>query len=572
MFFTESNNGCVNEKREMRLEAFLVLQLLLGFGLSNACFLIGFSLHAWHFWASFAAVIGLAFRHSRRAGLWMIGLNLLMLVLTFYTFTYVHVDASICHLPISHFLEDGWNPVTESSVEAIRARFADRGLHEINDFPVYHIIAAPKFSQILAAQMQSAFGLFSAGGYALWFMCFTLAIVAYRFSSSVFRAERWISSVFAALVCSNTIIAEACFWGLVDYAAYSAIAISAMSLRMWLESKSRIDLYMFFACVVIAVATKMNTLACVLLLLVTAAILGRKEKDMRSGLLIFAASLAFFCVIPYWASAWRYGSPFYPAHSFRADVPTVDLTNDFVGNDDANRMGYIARMVYAWISRPLAVWGCKNWYSLDGFDPQWRWAFLSSGLGWMFSLMLWSGAVLSLFINRNRTTLVAWALMLAFLFVPVKYIGYSRYANFTFFVIAVLWFNIGSAMPARMRYVAAFVVAVFACNRVYECGSLFMRQVRGEGIRQRNISQIATSRDYCFEKPLENWEYVVKNRLLLDGASCSSNGTDAVEISWPLVFSGPRLVERDESVRWSKVDGFPSPVWSRLRFKEGGGR
>jgi hypothetical protein len=123
-----------------------------------------------------------------------------------------------------------------------------------------------------------------------------------------------------------------------------------------------------------------------------------------------------------------------------------------------------------------------------------------------------------------------------------------------------------------MRHVAAFVVAVFACNRVYECGSLFMRQVRGEGIRQRNISQIATSRDYCFEKPLENWEYVVKNRLLLDGASCSSNGTDAVEISWPLVFSGPRLVERDESVRWSKADGFPSPVWSRLRFKEGGGR
>jgi hypothetical protein len=144
----------------MRLEAFLVLQLLLGFGLSNACFLVGSSLQAWHFWGAFAAVTGLAFWYSRKAGLWMIGLNLLMLLLTFYMFTYVHIDASICHLPISHFLEDGWNPVTESSVEAVRARFAGRGVSEAKDFLAYHIIAAPKFSQILAAQMQSAFGLF----------------------------------------------------------------------------------------------------------------------------------------------------------------------------------------------------------------------------------------------------------------------------------------------------------------------------------------------------------------------------------------------------------------------------
>ena len=572
MFFTRSNNNCANEKREMRLEAFLVLQLLLGFGLSNACFLIGCSLHAWHFWASFAAVTGLAFWYSRKAGLWMLGLNLLMVILTFYTFTYVHVDASICHLPISHFLQDGWNPVTESSVEAVRARFAGRGVSEANDFLAYHIIAAPKFSQILAAQMQSAFGLFSAGGYALWFMCFALAISGYRFSTSVFRAGRWTSAVFAALLCSNTIIAEACFLGLVDYVAYSAIAIAAMSLRMWLDTKSRIDLYMFFGCAVVAVATKMNSLACVVLLLISAAVIGRREKDMRFGLLVFLAALAFFCVIPYWASAWRYGSPFYPAHSFRADVPTMDLTSDFIGNEDANRMGYVARMVYAWVSKPLAVWGCRIWYSADNFDPQWKWEFLSGGQGWMFSLILWSGALLSLFINRNRTTFIAWILLLAFLLVPVKYIGYSRYANFVFFVIAVLWFNIVFSLPARMRQVAISVLVVFALNQAYVCASTFLRQVRDEGIRQRNIETVAKFRDYRFEKPLDNWKYVVKNRFPLDGVSPSFEGTNAVDVSWPLVFTGPRLLVRDDSVYWSQTDGFPSPVWSGSCFKEGGGR
>ena len=63
-------------------------------------------------WVSLAVASSAAAFCSRRALAWMLALNLLAFVLTLYTFTYVHIDASICHLPMTHFMQDGWNPVS----------------------------------------------------------------------------------------------------------------------------------------------------------------------------------------------------------------------------------------------------------------------------------------------------------------------------------------------------------------------------------------------------------------------------------------------------------------------------
>lgn len=563
--------SCIfNKEREMRLDSFLLLQLLLGFSIANLCFLINIPLNAWQFWASFVLATGFAFLHSLKSGFMMIVLNALMFILTLYTFTYTHFDASVCHLPISHFLQDGWNPIKDLSVDTIRGYFANRGVSNMMDFAVYHIIAAPKFSQILAAQMQSAFGLLTAGGYALWFMCFALAISAYRFSCRVFKFSSIISIIFAVLVITNLILVEACFWGLVDYVSYSAIAISAFSLRIWMDTKSKIDLVSFFAGAVIAVSTKMNSIVCICLLLILAAIVGRKNKDMRIGIIIFLVSLLFFCIIPYWASSWHYGSPFYPAHSFRADIPLMDLTRDFIGNEDSSKMGYVARMVYAWVSRSLAILGCKWWYSLESFDPHWKVEFLTRGQGPFFSFLLWSGAILSLFINRNRTTLVGWVLLLAFFLVPVKYIGYPRYACFVYFVVILLWFNILCAIPLKMKKLFFLVPALFASVAFCKCVASFLKQVHGEGVRQKNIYKIAKYGDYsCPKESLEGWEYSVVNRFLLEGASFTSQGTNLVHISWPLEFSGPRLVERDKSLSRRLFYTFPRPLLISRSFKKG---
>ena len=144
----------------------------------------------------------------------------------------------------------------------------------------------------------------------------------------------------------------------------------------------------------------------------------------------------------------------------------MDLTGDFIGNEDSCKMGYIARMVYAWVSRPLAILGCKWWYSLETFDPHWKVEFLTRGQGPFFSFLLWSGAILSLFINRNRTTLVGWVLLLAFFLVPVKYIGYPRYACFVYFVVILLWFNILCAIPLKMKKLLILIAAILGISTV----------------------------------------------------------------------------------------------------------
>lgn len=554
----------------MRFEPFLLLQLLLGYTLASVCFVLGISLHAWQFWVTVAAVVSAAFIYSRNIGFLVLGLNVLAFVLTLYTFTYVHIDASICHLPVTHFLEDGWNPVRESSIEAVRSCFADRGLAETGLFSIMHIIASPKFSHILAAQMQSATGLFTALGYPLWIMCITLGAVAFRFASCVWRSSRLTAAAFAVLVASNYIIAGNSFFGLVDYVTYASIVISALSLGMWFNSKNPIDLMMFFGGAVIALSSKFNSLVCVAFLLLTAAGLGWKERRMRVALAVFFISLAVFCIVPYWTSAWCHGSPFYPAHSFRSDVPLMDLTEDFIGNEDACRMGYVARMVYAWISRRLAEWGCMMWYSLDAFAPSWRYDFLSTGENPFFCLLLWGGAALSLFFNRNRVTLLGWVLMAAFLALPVKYIGYSRYVSYVFFITVLFWFNVFAAASGRIGncvrlLTTAFAVCAGGCFVV-----MFFSQVRAEGIRQVNIKRIAEKGTYGFSDSSSCWLYVLNHRLAAGGAVLNRRNAHELEIGWPFELAGHGLHQCDDSVCWSVSDGFPSPVWATRNKKDGG--
>lgn len=554
----------------MRLEPFLLLQLLTGYALASVCFVMGIELGAWQFWVSFATAAGAAFYFSRKAGLWMLALNALVFALTLYTFSYVHIDASICHLPMSHFMQDGWNPVRESSIEAVRSRFAARGLGDVQLFSILHVIAGPKFSQILAAQMQSASGLFSAGGYPLWTMCLALAFVAFRFATLVWRLPRLVAVAFAVLVTSNYIIAENSFFGLVDYVTYSSIAIAALSLATWSQTRDRIDLAVFFAGLVIALTGKFNSIIPVGVLLLLAAYLGRKDKSMRRGILVFLASLSVLAIIPYWTSAWCHGSPVYPAHSFRSDVPLMDLTDDFIGNDDACKMGYMARMVYAWVSRALAEWGCRLWNSFDSFAPEWKYDFITKGENAFFCTFFWLGALLSLFVNRNRVTLVAWALMAAFFLLPVKYIGYSRYVSFVFCVTVVFWFNVLSAAPERARRVLYAASVVFAVAMAHHCVKMYLRQLRAEGIRQINIERIANSGGYAYSESPSHWDYLFKNRLPLQGAAVHRRGAYEIIMDWPFVLTGHGLLDRDESVWWSREDRFPSPVYSSPRVKKGG--
>lgn len=563
MFFRQSKDTQTGQARSVRLEPFLLLQLLAGYGLACACFLFGASLHAWQFWCSFLVSAGAAFWFSRKAGMWMIGLNALMCVLTLYTFTYVHIDASICHLPMSHFMQDGWNPVREPVQEAVRACFAARGVSDVADSTILHVIAGPKFSQILAAQLQSASGLFSAGGYPVWIMIFALALASYRFSLLIWKTSRLVAVVFAVFVCSNFIIIGCSFIGLVDYVTYASLALAALSLGMWMETRDISDLVILFMGSVIALSSKFTSIICIALLLALAVAVGRKERQMRIGLVVFMLSLAFFCIVPYWASAWHHGSPLYPAHSFRPGVQLHDLTGDFCGNDDACRMGYIARIVYGWVNRDLAIWGCKVWYSLDDFNPVWERSFLASGEPALFCIVMWTGAFLSLAIARNKVTLLAWVVFLSFLLVPVKYIGYPRYVSHVYFAAVLFWFNILYSRKWRYRdAVLALITCVSPVTQLNPMNGViqFLRQIRAEGVRQRNIGKVMSTRQYRHHDGSSWWLYALRQRLLADGCILPENAGYELKIDWPFMFDAPGMEKLDEDSWIPDFANFPKPV------------
>ena len=560
--------GCklVRGCKEAGIEAFLLLQLLSGYIISCVSFLLGYSLQPWQFWSSMALSAIAAFIFSKKSAAQVIAINFVVFVLTMYTFTYVHVDASICHLPVAHFMLDGWNPVRENSLEAVRAMFASHGMTHVREFSAMHVLVVPKFVHILSAQLQSASGLFTAAAYPMWAMFFALASAAYKFSRAIWGASVFYACSFAALLCCNPIIMEHCFTGLVDYVSYASVVLALLSLVSWDRYARTADLAVFFASLSVALVCKFSALAPSVLLLGYMFHISRRERRLRIAALVSLCVFCFMCIIPYWTSAWWHGSPFYPSHSFRQDAKLMDLTADFIGNDDASKMGYLARFVYAWVSRPLALWGCRLWHSCNEFMPVWRWDFLASGCDWRYCALIWGSLVAALAFARNRVSAAGIVLFSSFFAITTKYIGYPRYVAHVYAAAALLWYNVAySASKQRVRTVLLSLCAAASAIVAAEAVCKFLRQVGDESLRQRNLAVMAASnRPYAPVESPSWWTYAIERRFRIESlAPGGGNEACRFDVEWPLMFAGEGLLKRENVSLWRTLANWPHPLWDK---------
>ena len=562
--------GKVNDR--LRPEAILLAQLLFGYGLACLCFLGGLPLGGWQFWVTLGASLGLAAFVSRRAFRRVLALEALMFVLTAFTFTYHHCDAAICHLPMSQFFEEGWNPVRDCSLETVLSYYRAHGITPAEnpqlDFHALHVLVDPKFTQVLAAQMQAACRLFTAAAYPLWLTTFAVALLAFRTAREVLSAPRWAAVAFAALLCCNTELTVGSLQGQMDLVTYNAIAVSALSLVLWERTKAPAELLTFFAGLVIVLVSKFTGILCTVFLLAVAAWLGRRDRAMRRGFLLFAASLALFGILPYWTSSYWFGSPLYPAHTFRAGVALPDITNDFVGlNEEARQMGYFGRMVYAWVSPELALWGCRHWYGNPDFNPLWKWDWLTGGSPWYQCLYLWTGVALSFCSRRNAVTLVAWAVFLSFFLLPAKYIGYPRYVAQVHLAVVFAWFNFAAERPETLRRWLWLAAAALAAWLVRTACRDWLRQLLTEAVLQHNARLMRRANlEYSFSSADDatwTWAYAVRERLARDGVRVSVDGPgERLRTDWNMI-----LVSRGLRRAWQ--GGFywpcnvsrPLPLW-----------
>lgn len=554
-------------------ELFLPLQLVLGYGLACACFLVGIPLGGWQFWLSAAVTIALAFGRSRRIGLQTLALNVLMIVLTAYTFTYIHCDASSCHVPMSRFFEEGWNPIREATLEPLYAHYAQHGITAAEDprlnYHALHVLIDPKFAQILAAQLQAACRFFTAAGYPLWFLLMALAMTAWRTARDVFGAPRWARALLTTLLCCNSELTYGSLRGQVDYVTYAAVVLAGLSLLNWCNGRRRGDLVVFFASLVIASVSKFNGLCTALLYLGLAVVIGRKNRDLWIGLAVFLGSMALFGLLPYWTAAWWYGSPLYPAHTFRPDVPLPDLTNDFIGlNPAARQMGYLARMVYAYVSPDLALWGCRWWYHDPDFAPVWQYDWITSGWDAARCLWVWSGLAVTFLACRRAVKAVLAVLFLSFFLLPVKYIGFPRYVAQVHAAIALAWFAFACRTSGKVRYVIFAGYAVITGIYAYVSLAHFVQQLNIEAAVQRNLATIRSSpTPYSFCVPLEandckledrsyqeTWSYIIRDRFAAAGQDIVINGPgEPLMVGWHMILQGKDLEQ--------KADRFPRPVF-----------
>lgn len=342
-----------------------------------------------------------------------------------------------------------------------------------------------------------------------------------------------------------------------------------MALVRWKSVRAgrSADLAVFFAAVVLVVCNKLGGIIPGGLLLALGAFWGWREKAMRRGFVLFAVSLSVFAILPYWTAAWHHSSPLYPAHAFGKGVEIPNLTADFTGNADAERMGYFARMAYAWISRSLALWGCRLWHGATEFSPEWKWDFLAGGTNAGFCALLWAGAALSFFRRRNPATVAGWVLLGAFFMMPVRYIGYTRYVAFVHFAVLLMWMNALMEMRgacARLRPLAAVLLA----GVVAFAGRAFIRQLSGEGARQRLFAAMAARGGaYAIDEDPSWWTYALKERMAAEGLSLSGpENPEALRlgVDWPLALSSDAL----PSGKGFSLRDFPVPVARRASAKE----
>ncbi len=551
----------------------LLLQLLFGFGLASVCFLFDVPLGGWQFWASVAFAATLGFRHSRRMGTILLLLNALMALLTCFTFTYIHCDAATCHVPMARFMEEGWNPVRNPTLEAVKARWVAYGItaeeNPLIDFHAWHVIVGPKFVQVLAAQMQAGCRLFTAAGYPLWILFMALALTAYRAARELFGTSARVAAGASALFCCNPILVYGSFRGQVDFVPYAAAVIAGLSLLLWRAERRRVDLILFFAALVIAAVSKFNGLYPFFLFLAVGCWWGWRDSDFRRGLLVFALAFLVFGLLPYWTSAWWYGSPLFPLHTFRSDVVLPELTGDFDAcNDAAHRMGHLARFVYAYVSPRLAVWGSRLWQGDPTFTPVWAKTWISSGFTLPGRLILWGALLVSPFVRQRGVRTILVVFFLPFFLIPTRYIGFPRYVALVHAGIVLAFFAWALACRGRVRTAlfAGFRVAVLAA--VGWAAFQFLGQLRVEGFVQRNLARMreagtpyALRTDQADLPNQETWAYVLSDRSAVAGCPIVINAPGPrLEMDFQMVMSGPGL-ETEPHVPYFRLFPIPHPVW-----------
>ena len=401
---------------------FLLAMPLLGIVIQCGLFLFGKTCSPFPMWISFLlfSLLSLIIHWKCLVKFWFF--VFLGLFFTAYTFSYFGVDAELCHIPMQLLLKGGWNPVFDSTIPKLSA------LVDPSSLFIYHTLFMPKCIALCGTLVAQSTGLWIANSFLGYLLFFVLFRTAFVFAEQNYNCNKACSLLFAASIsfCTQS-------WtlldGLLDFHGYAALLIALFSLFLYLKHHHMHDYMMAVMSTVICCTTKLNGIANCILLWFVFGVYSWKNKETYRGIGIVLLLVLLIGMSPLITSWIQYGSPLYPAVTFDPKATTLDLTNDFFSNADGERMGYIARFIYAWISPELVTKAASLYYHNPDFNPDFNLQVTRGvgGFGKSLNLLFFFSFVFILISRKNILSLIYFYIVATLFLCPVKYIGYERY-------------------------------------------------------------------------------------------------------------------------------------------------
>ncbi len=499
----------------------LLASLVLALFITGAGFFVGKVCSPWTLRVTWLVEIVIVTMISWKQGLKLICALAIISVATMFTFSYVGTDALTYHFPMQDLLINGWNPVFDSSLERFDNVVGGLGLSR------YHTLFLPKVNALCGALVALALNIYTGDAFLNYVLMVCFLAVAYRFASDQWHLNSYYSAGFA-VVCTFSTKVTSFLAGQVDYVAYAGLCIAILSAVLWIKNSKLNDLVMLVLTLAICMLSKSTGLVCGVLIAFATLVCAWRRQSFWNSMFVLGVLVVVIGASPLLTAWIQYGSPVYPNMSFDPSIAPVDITADFTSNADGDRMGYLARIAYAWLSPSITEKVCSIFYSKPDFHPEFYVCGGVKGLGLWFNILLILSMV-AFALSKN-----GWPLGIAiFVFItgnlaPLKYIGYNRYFPQMWIIpalafcnlyacpreISKAWIRCWISYAAKGLLLILFLLSTLSILRIlaYQCRLAAIENIRRDALVE--MSKVSS----VWNRPVENFlSYSFTKRALQAG-------------------------------------------------------
>lgn len=517
--------GVYNIIMQLRIDVLLLLTLMTGVFIQSVLFLMNVPCSCWPMWIAFCVISTILALQSRKRLVGFFLLTGFAFVLTACTFSYTGTDALVYHFPMQDLLRNGWNPVYQATFEDFHQVIGNAHMSEI------HTLFLPRLIALCGALVASSTNLFIADSFLNYALLFTLCTTSYEFSRRVIcDSDRGslINILFAFAIAFTTKF-TAFLSGYIDYSVYAATLIMIFAACMYWKDRRSSDLILTILAIVIASLAKSTGLVVVALFVMASMPFFYRDRNYWIGGISAAVLILIIGFSPLITSTIHYGCPLYPTMSFSAAHPAIDITNDFTGNADALKMGYLARTCFAWVSPTLTTKLCAFFYGQPNFDPVFTVCGGVAGFGTVFRFLLGASVISLIFSQKNVITCICAFLFLTTLVTPLKYVGFSRYFLQVWAIPPLAIFNLVSnpiwkdhdaLWSKSIRYGLMIVPVLIAALCAVRSLAFYGRTIGLETDRQTALSTLKVVSDrWCVGQDNPS-TYTLVRRMAAEDMTC----------------------------------------------------